>query len=148
MSYQERRSIVSLISNIIIVALYSAWMIQRYPTAEPYSVEIFRFWGAFFLILIPVSIVAKILIAIFFAIANAIATRQIESDITDERDRLFELKSLRNSLYAFAIGFLVAMVSLVVDLPPTVMFILLFCAGVVSEVIGDVSQFYLYRRGS
>jgi hypothetical protein len=54
MSYQERRSIVNLISTILISALYSAYMIQRYPEGNTYSADVFRFWGAFFLILIPV----------------------------------------------------------------------------------------------
>ena len=148
MSYQERRAIASLISNIVIVAVYSAVMIQRYPHGDPYSVEVFRFWGAFFVILIPVSIVAKILITILFVILNAIATREVEKDITDERDRLFEGKANRNSLYVFALGFMLAMVSLLVDTPPAGMFIILFCGGVVSELIGDFTQFYLYRRGS
>jgi hypothetical protein len=148
MSFQERQSIVSLISNVLIALLYAAFMAQRYPQAEPYSVEIFRFWGAFFIILIPVAIVAKILVAILFAILNAIATREVEPMITDERDQQFELKATRRSLYVFAGGFLIAMFSLVVDTPPPAMFLILFCAGVVSEVVGDFSLFYLYRRGS
>jgi hypothetical protein len=147
MSYQERRSIVSLISTILITAFYSAYMLQRYPEANAYSPEVFRFWGSFFLILIPVSIVAKIVIAIVFAIANAIATREVESTITDERDKLIELKAARNSLYTFALGFLLAMGSLVIDMPPPVMFVILISAGLVSEMVGDISQFIFYRRG-
>jgi hypothetical protein len=123
-------------------------MLQRYPDAPAYSPEIFRFWGTYFVILIPVSIIAKILIAIFFSIGNAIATREVESVMTDERDKLFELKALRNSLYVFALGFVVAMASLVFDMPPTIMFIILIGAGIVSEIVGDVSQFHFYRRGS
>ncbi|MEO8608215.1 MAG: DUF2178 domain-containing protein [Chloroflexota bacterium] len=148
MSYQERRAIASLISNVVITVLYSAYMLQRYPQGDTYSVEVFHFWGTFFVILIPVSIVAKIIIAIIFSILNAVATREVEPVITDERDRLFELKALRNSLYVFAIGFIVAMASLVGDMPPAVMFIILIGAGVVSEIVGDMSQFYFYRRGS
>ena len=148
MSYQERRAIASLISNVVITALYSAYMLQRYPDTPAYSPEVFHFWGTFFVILIPVSIVAKILIAIIFSILNAVATREIEPVITDERDKLFELKALRNSLYVFAVGFIVAMASLVFDMHPTIMFFILIGAGVVSEIVGDMSQFYFYRRGS
>lgn len=147
MSYQERRAIVSLISSILITTLYSAYMVQRYPAAGPYSAEVFHFWGAFFLILIPVSIVARILIHIVFSIINTMATREMEPSVTDERDRLIELKAARNSLYIFAVGVLLAMGSLVVDMPPPVMFIILICAGLVSEMISIISQFYFYRRG-
>ena len=34
MSYQERRAIVNLISSILITALYSLFMFQRYPGCE------------------------------------------------------------------------------------------------------------------
>ena len=147
MSYQERRSLVNLISSIVIMALYTAYMMQRYPAASPYSPAIFRFWGSFYLILIPVAIVARIIIYIVFAIVNAIATREEEPPITDERDKLVELKASQNSLYVFALGFVLAMGSLVVEQPPSVMFIILIGAGVVSEIISDISQFYFYRRG-
>jgi hypothetical protein len=147
MSFQERRAIVSLISNILITALYCAYMIQRFPEGDAYSVDVFHFWGSFFLILIPVSIVAKIVLFIIFSIINAIATREEESSITDERDKLIELKATMNSLYVFILGFLLAMGSLVVDMPPSVMFIIFICSGVVSGMASDISQFYFYRKG-
>ena len=93
------------------------------------------------------SIVAKIIIYILFSIVNMIATREEEPSITDERDKLIELKATRNSLYVFGAGFLVAMGSLVMEMPPSAMFIILICAGIVSEMISDLSQFYFYRRG-
>lgn len=147
MSYQERLSLVNLISTILVTALYAAYMVQRYPDVSPYSKEVFHFWGAFFLILIPVTIVTRIVIYIVFAIINAIATREEDPPITDERDKLVELRASRNSLYVFALGFVLAMGSLVVELPPSVMFIVLICAGVMSEVVSEISQFYYYRRG-
>lgn len=147
MTYQEKRSIVSLISTLLITALYSAYMVQRYPDANPYSPDVFRFWGAFFLIFIVVTIVAKIVIYIAFNIFSAITTNETEPSITDERDRLIELKSTRNSLYTFTFGFLIAMTSLALDMPPTVMFVILICAGTGSEIVSDVSQFLYYRRG-
>lgn len=147
MSFQERRSIVNLVSTILITALYSAYMVQRFPEGDAYSPAVFHFWGAFFLILIPVSIVARIIIYIVFYIANTIATKQEEPSITDERDNLIELKATRYSLYVFGVGFLLAMGSLVIDMPPSAMFIILICSGLVSEIVSEVSQFYFYRRG-
>jgi uncharacterized membrane protein len=147
MSFQERRAIVSLISSIGITALYSSYMIQRYPDASAYSAEVFHFWGAFFLILIPVTIVAKIIIYIVFSIFNTIATREEEPSIVDERDRLIELKATRNSLYVFVFGFLVAMGTLVFEMPPSTMFAILIVSGVASEMVSELSQFYFYRRG-
>ncbi len=147
MSYQEKRSIVSLISTVLITVLYSAYMLQRYPDANAYSPEVFRFWGTFFLIFIVVTIVAKIVIYIVFNIFSAITANETEPSITDERDRLIELKSTRNSLYTFTFGFLIAMTALALDMSPTVMFIVLICAGTGSEIVSDISQFLYYQRG-
>lgn len=147
MSYQEKRAIVSLISSVLITGLYSVYMAQRYPDASPYSAEVFRFWGSFVLILIPVSIVARIIIYIVFSIINTITTQEELPSITDERDRLIDLKATRNSFYIFILGFLLAMVSLVAGMSPTVMFIILICSGAVSEIVSDISQFIFYRRG-
>lgn len=147
MSYQERRALIALISTILITVLYSITMLQRYPDAGEYSPEIFHFWGSFFLVLIPVSIAARIVISILFSIVNTVSTREAEPSITDERDTLIELKSSRNGLYGFSIGFMLAMATLVFSQPPAVMFIGLIIAGVMSEVVFELSQFYFYRRG-
>jgi len=147
MSYQERRALVSVFSSLLITALYSAYMVQRYSAAGAYSPEVFRFWGAFFLILIPVSIVAKIVIYILFSIFNNIATREQEPSLTDERDRLIDLKATRNSLVAFTAGFLVAMTAVALNQPPAVMFSIFIVSGVLAELASDLSQFYFYRRG-
>jgi Na+/H+ antiporter NhaD/arsenite permease-like protein len=147
MSYQEKRAIVNFVGSIVITALYSAYMVQRYPQVSPYSIEIFRFWGAFFVILIPVSIVAKIIVYMVFHIINAIATREEKLPITDERDKLIELRSQTIGGYVFIIGFILAVGSLVVDTPPTVMFIILLISGMMTELVSDISQFYFYRRG-
>lgn len=148
MSIQERRALVSLISGLVIFAVYSAYMFQRLPSGEAYSPDVFHYWGSFILILIPVSIVARIIIYILFSIINKIVTNEDEPWITDERDKLIEMKAARNSLYVFMVGLLLAMASLVAYWPPTAMFIILLFAGMMSEVIGDLSQFFFYRRST
>jgi uncharacterized membrane protein len=149
MSYQERRSLVYLISTIVISVAYAAYVAQRFPDADPYSAEMFRFWGAFFLILIPVNIVARIVILIVFAILDTIATGKEEpaTNVTDERDRLIDLKANQYTLWALAIGFMLAMIALVLEMPPSMMFVLLFIAGTIGEILSSISQFYYYRRG-
>jgi hypothetical protein len=94
-----------------------------------------------------VSIAAKVIIHIVFSIINTIATNEKEPSFTDELDKVIGLKATRNSHYVFMIGFLLSMVPLIMDMPPYVMFITLIAAGFVSEVVGTVTQLYLYRRG-
>lgn len=147
MSYQERLSLVNVTSSILITIVYCAYMIQRFPDGDPYSPAIFHFWGAFFLFLILVAMVAKIVIHILFSIVNTVATREFEPSITDERDKLIEQKAQMNSTYVFVTGFLLGMVALVASLPPSVLFIVLLCAGLLSDVVSELSKFYFYRRG-
>src|SRR5688500_15451268 len=78
MSYQERRALIELISTVVSTVFYTAFMAQRYPAVGPYSPEVFHFWGSFFLILIPVGIVVRIIIYILFAIFNTITTNEAE----------------------------------------------------------------------
>lgn len=147
MSYQERRALVSLISSVLITVVYFAYMSQRYPDAGDYSPEVFRFWGGAILLLIPVSIVARIIIYILFSIINTIATHEDEPSFADEHDKLVELKSLQISLYVFSLGFVAAMVAVVLKNPPSVMFMILIGGGLASDMVSEFLQFYFYRRG-
>lgn len=148
MTYHERQAIVSVITSIAITALYAAYMAPMYPAAAgAYSADIFRYWGNFFLILIPVSIVGRIAVQIVFVVLNVLLTREETADRSDERDKLIELKSMRNSLWTFVLGFFVAMGSLVIAMEPTVMFILLIGSGLLSSIVSDLSDFFFYRRG-
>jgi hypothetical protein len=147
MSFQERRSIMYIISTITIVTGYSLFMLPRYPDAGEYSKEIFRWWGAFFLILIPVSIVAKILFHIIFSIINTVATQEEEPTFLDERDKLVELKAQMNAGYVFIIGVMLGMGTLVFDQPPVVMFSIFFISGILTELLSEILKFRYYRRG-
>jgi hypothetical protein len=60
MSSQERRAIVSLLTTLLLSAIFLVYVLPRYPAGNPYSANVFRFWGWAVVILIPVSIVARI----------------------------------------------------------------------------------------
>ncbi|MDN5202706.1 hypothetical protein QQ008_15055 [Fulvivirgaceae bacterium BMA10] len=147
MSYQEKRAIVSILSSLLIFGCYSFYVFQINQEESLSRINEPGFWGSFILILIPVSIVAKIIIYILFLIINKIATNESAPSFEDERDKLIELKATRNSHYVFAIGFLLAMVTQVIDMPLYSMFIILISSGLVTEIIDEISKFYLYRRG-
>lgn len=148
MSYQEKRSIANIISTVLLTGFYALYMWQNYFANDPGLLNDFSFWGKTFLILIPVTIVAKIVQEILLAIINAIITQKEEDpSFTDERDKLIELKSIRISHWTFALGFIVAMAALAMGMQPYVMFIILFCAGLVSELSESIAQLIYYYRG-
>jgi hypothetical protein len=94
-----------------------------------------------------VSIAAKIIITIVFNIIYRITTNEVEPSFSDELDKLIELKATKISHYVFTLGFLLAMGSLVMDMPHSAMFIILILSGFVSEMVGVITQLYLYRKG-
>lgn len=147
MTYQEKKSIVSLISAILIFGAYCLYMYPRYPEGGLESTETFRYWGSFVLILTLISIVAHIIVSIIFNIVFRITTREKEPAFADELDKLISLKATRNSFAAFVVGFLLAMGSLVIDQPSQVMFMILIGSGFISDVTGSVTKLYHYRRG-
>jgi hypothetical protein len=89
----------------------------------------------------------QIVIHILFAIANRIITQEDMPDITDERDKLIELKCIRISHWIFILGFMLAMGSLAMGMKPYVMFLTLISSGFVASLASEVAKVIYYRRG-
>ena len=147
MSFQERRTIFSVISGWIITFIYAFYVYETYPDKIWSTPVDFSFWGATFLILIPVSIGARIIVHIIFHIVYKIATDEEDLNITDERDKLIELKSQRVSHWVFMLAYILAMGSLTMDIPHYYMFLIFFVGGLLSELAQALSALYFYRRG-
>lgn len=147
MTYQEKKSIATLISSVLIFAVYSLYKYAQYPEGGMELEESIRYWGSFVLVLTLVSIIAHIVISIIFNIIFRITTGEKEPAFADELDKLIELKAHRNSFFLFILGFLLAMMSLATDRPLNVMFLILIASGFLSDVAGSVTKLYHYRKG-
>ncbi|WP_342437785.1 hypothetical protein NSS79_33830 [Paenibacillus sp. FSL L8-0436] len=147
MTYQEKKSIVSLISTILIFTVYLLYRYPQYPNEVLDSKVTFHYWGSFILVLTLVSIAAHIVISIVFNIIFRMTTGEKEPTFADELDKRIDLLAFRNSFAMFVSGFLLAMGSLVIGQPLKVMFIVLIVAGFLSDVTGSISRLYYYRRG-
>ena len=147
MGHHEKQSIVSIIGSVLVIGFYSLFIYRNYIQADMGLLNDFQFWGKSFLYLIPVAIVVQIVIQILFAIANRIITREDMPDITDERDKLIELKSIRISHWIFIAGFMLAMGTLAVGMKPYVMFITLISSGFLSSLASEVTKIIHYRKG-
>ena len=150
MSFQERNITASLISFSLILVVFLISLLVMVQRDNFTSTNVFRLWG----IVIVLAIVATILLTIFAPILSAIVQAiktgdenpEIE-DISDERDKLIDLKGTRVTYVVSAIGVFLAMLTFVLGQPALVMFTLLIFIGVLAQVIGDVSRLVLYRRG-
>ncbi|MFC4776016.1 hypothetical protein ACFO9Q_04385 [Paenibacillus sp. GCM10023252] len=147
MTYQEKKSIVSILSTIFIFGFYIVYRYIQYPDEGVVGTAIFHYWGSFVLILALVSIIAHIVISIIFIIVYRLTTGEEEPRFTDELDQLINLKAYRNSFFVFVSGFLLAMVSQVLDQPVPAMFLILISSGFLSDVTTSVTRLYHYRRG-
>jgi uncharacterized membrane protein len=149
MSYQEKNITVSLVSHLLIVVYYLVNLFQMQQVGGLVSTKVFSLWAIVIVATIIVNIIGSILTNILLSIVHAIKTRskQVEKFIEDERDKLIGLKGSKVSYIAFSIGVLIAMLSFAFGQPPLVMFSLLILSSILGEIIGDISQLYLYRKG-
>jgi hypothetical protein len=147
MSYQEKQNIVNILSGLLITAIYGIIIYQRHIDGIFDLTEDYREWGIIFLIFIGVSIVARIIIQIIFHIINAIATREQDVPVTDERDKLIRLKSTRNSYYVIITGFMSSIFGLSLGMPVFWIFIIFVGSGLLSEIMDNGSQIFYYRKG-
>ena len=138
MGHQEKQSFVSIIGSVLVIGFYSMYVYKNYIQADLELLNDFQFWGKSFLYLIPIGIVVQIVIHIVFAIANRIITQEDIPDITDERDKLIELKSIRISHWIFIFGFMLAMGSLALGMKPYVMFLTLISSGFLASLASEV----------
>lgn len=148
MGQKEKQSIVSIIGSVLTIGIYSMYVYKNYIAGDLEILNDFQFWGKSFLYLIPIAVVVQIVIHIVFAITNAIITKEHISDLTDERDKLIELKSIRISHWIFTMGFMVSMGSLAFGMKPYVMFLSLLSSGFLASLVSELAKIIYYRKGA
>jgi hypothetical protein len=164
MSYQEKRTGTSIFSGAIILAAYCMYAFGKFSAGAVAPGDL-KFWASTMLIFIGIGIAATIIIQIIFHIllSVSIAVRKkiqdeecsdkeiektIELEIVeDERDKLIELKSMRIGFVVAGMGFVGALVSLVLNYSPVVMLNILYISFCVGSLLEGAGQLYYYRRG-
>lgn len=147
MESKEKHSLLSIISSALILGGYAIYVYSNYISGQEAVLNDFSFWGKAFLVLIPVSIVAQIILHIVFAIGNKIVTNEDLETATDERDRHIDLKAVRISHWVFIAGFLLAMASQAAGMPVWVMFVLFVLSGFMASAASEIAKIIYYRRG-
>jgi len=152
MFYQEKKIIATMISGVLILVAYFIYIFQKYQEGAIDLEYDLKFWASTMLIFIVVGIVSTILILIIFNILNAVVNevKQEEQEVSideDEMDRLIALKATRNSYLVVGVGFLISMVTLVLQMPPAVMLNIIYLAFHLGMLVEGFSQLYFYRRG-
>lgn len=136
-----------MLSTVMVMGIYYWSVFERFNSQVMTTDEQLQFWSKAILIAIPISILTKIIVMIAYVIINYIITSEKMAGFEDERDKLIELKSTRNSYLIFGMGFVMSLVVLAFGYPPKYMFISLILAGIASEVFDNLSKFYYHRKG-
>jgi hypothetical protein len=164
MSYQVKKTVVSILTGALLLAAYCIYAFGkvRANTASP---DDLKFWASTILIFIGIGIAASIVIQIVFHILLSISIavkKQIsegrcdEKDVgksvelemvEDEMDKLISLKSMRVGFAVAGIGFVAALVSLVLNYSAAVMINILFISFSAGTIIEGVTQLVFYKRG-
>ncbi len=164
MSYQERKTIVSIISGAIVVAAYCIYAFGRAQSGAVDASDL-KFWAGAMLTFVGIGIAVTVVIQIVFHILMSIGIavkktirdekvddKEIEKSIDaemveDEMDKLIELKSMQVGFVVAGIGFVSALLSLILGYSAAVMLNILFFSFSGGAVFEGVAQLYFYRRG-
>lgn len=162
MSYQEKKSIVSLVTGVLILAAYC---IYAFGKAGMEQLDNLQFWAKTILVFIGIGIVALIVILIVFHILLAVskAVQQKMSDasvddkeieksieremVEDEMDKLIELKAGRIGYSAIGVGFIAGLIAVTLGASAVVLLNILFLSGSVGSIVEGIVQIGYYRRG-
>ncbi len=147
MSLKETRLIATIVTNLAIFAAYFIIVLGMQADGRFDGEGATKLIGQSVLILIGAQIVATIIIQILATIFHAIVTRGEEPDITDERDKLIELRALRVSFILTGVGILGAMAAMAWGSSVFVTFQIIIAAMTVADFIGNATRLRFYRRG-
>ena len=147
MDYYEKKSILSIATTIVVFGIYYWYVLGTYESGTLTTQEELQFWSKAILMGIPVSIATKILVFIPFGVYNMIYAKETIPCFEDERDKLIELKSSRNSYFVFGAAFGTAMVVMAFGFSPIYMFEAFIVGGIASDVTDNLSRLFYHRRG-
>lgn len=164
MFYKVKRTIVSILTGILVIAAYCIYTFSKIQSGTAATDDL-KFWATTILVFIGIGIISMIIIQIVFHILLSIAMavkeqvqtgscddkkieKTLELDmVEDEMDKLIELKSMRISFIIVGIGFVAALVSLLLNYSPVVMLNILFASFYIGSLIEGFTQLHFYRTG-
>ena len=146
-SYQQKKSIAYLTSNMIAVIFYLVYVFG-YNTHLALDTDIQkRFYGIAIIAIIPVMSVVNIIVHIIFTVIHKVQTNEMGEQFTDELDKQIELKANNNAYGTFMFGFLISMVSMIMELPVYWLIDLQVGAMFTASLVWSCSTLYFYRNG-
>lgn len=142
MAIQEKRIYVSLISTFLAFAYYYTIMFEVNHVLPE---EVNGLIGKNILIFITVSIALNIALQIVLSLLNPNGFKDCQ--VTDERDKMIELKGMQVSFAVFGVGFMSTMFMLTYDYSMFIVFNGILLSFALGDIIGNIIKIITYRRG-
>jgi hypothetical protein len=164
MSYKEKRTVVSVITGIIILAAYCIYTYDKYQSGA-ITADDMKTWAGIVLVFVGIGVAVSIIVQIIFHILMSISIaiqekamngscddKEIEKTIdiemaADEMDKLIELKSMKVGFIIAGIGFIAALATQIFSYPPAVMLNVMFISFSAGFVLEGLAQIFFYKRG-
>jgi hypothetical protein len=168
MSYQEKKTLTSITSGVLVLAAYCLYAFNPTRLAsiaegdlKPWAATILIFIGIGIVFMIIIQIVFHILFSISLAVQEKINNNDVDDKaideaveknielemVEDEMDKLIELKANQVGFAIAGFGFIAALVSLILNYSPIVMINILFIAFSFGSLCEGFAQLFYYRRG-
>lgn len=177
MCYQEKKTIASMIAGVPVLAAYCIYGYQKVQSGGDAIGQDLTFWAITMLTFIGIGVAAAILTQIVFHIVFAAGgeiKRQVSAEIQkeiakktsavpvgqakgedacaeieseDEMDKLISLKASRIGSITTGAGFLIALVTLALRMPPAIMLNAVFLSFGLGSLLESIAQLHYYRRG-
>ena len=162
MSYQEKKTLLSLVTSVLLMASYCFYAFGKAGMAHMNDLQ---FWAKTILIFIGIGVVALIIIQIVFHILMAISKavqqklrdnevdeaeieRSIKVEVAeDEMDKMIELKAKRFGYTIVGLGFVAGLIAIAFGASAVALLNILFLTSWVGSFIEGLVQIRYYRRG-
>ncbi len=149
MSQSELRSLIALITWLPLYAGFGIYLKTQIAWADLETSEALRSFAQAALAVVVLAILLAIVLEIGGSILYAIITGESQPVLSDERDRLLELKSMQAAFIAFGLAFIAVLVGLAFGwLQPLAALMALFFALAASQVLAVAIKLALYRLGA
>jgi len=160
MSYQTKRTMTSMVSGVLVLAAYCMYAFGRYSSGAVAEGNL-KFWAGTMLVFIGIGIAATIILEIIFHIGLSIdiavkergcdekeIDKKIEATVVeDEMDKLIELKSSQIGFVLAGVGFVSALVLLVLGRSTVVMLNVMYLSFLVGSLMEGAASLYFYGKG-
>jgi cell division protein FtsL len=144
---KESEIIITTLIMMVMIALYVLYVYKKYVSVNPDIINDPQFWGKAFIYMIPVFIPAMIIVMIIYAVIKKAITKEDLDTLTDERDKLIDLKALRISQYVSTLCMFLALGSQALGMKIWVMFVILILSCFLRIFVEGFAKVFFYRRG-